>query len=252
MPDINFDRFKNLGYDSFRALAQDETLSRHEKVGFPDSYREGKGEVILADILQKLTNLHQEKQVVVDIGAGCSDVPLLMIELCREHGHTYIPIDSQEMLDLLPDDSFIIKTPGYFPDECTALLDEYRGRVDVVLMYGVIQVVFMEGNIYRFMDQSLSLLADGGQLLVGDMANISKRKRFFSSRNGISFHQNFMETTDAPHVEFNVPEPAYMDDAVIISLLMRARAAGFDAYLVPQNADLPMANRREDLLFYKP
>ena len=32
----------------------------------------------------------------------------------------------------------------------------------------------------------------------------------------------------------------------------RGRGAGFDAYLVPQAEDVPMQNRREDLLFRRP
>jgi hypothetical protein len=34
----------------------------------------------------------------------------------------------------------------------------------------------------------------------------------------------------------------------LIALVLRARSAGFDAYLVPQPDDLPMANRREDMI----
>ena len=43
-----------------------------------------------------------------------------------------------------------------------------------------------------------------------------------------------------------------IDDAILLSLLARARGAGCDAYLVPQSSDLPMANRREDILIRKP
>jgi hypothetical protein len=38
----------------------------------------------------------------------------------------------------------------------------------------------------------------------------------------------------------------------MIALLLRARAAGADAYIVPQDPALPMANRREDILIRKP
>jgi hypothetical protein len=43
-------------------------------------------------------------------------------------------------------------------------------------------------------------------------------------------------------------EAGKIDDAVIVSLLLRCRLAGFDAYVLPQGPDLPMANRREDVL----
>jgi hypothetical protein len=38
----------------------------------------------------------------------------------------------------------------------------------------------------------------------------------------------------------------------LLGLVMRARAEGFDAYLLPQRPDLPFANRREDLLCRRP
>ena len=43
-----------------------------------------------------------------------------------------------------------------------------------------------------------------------------------------------------------------IDDAVVFALLQRSRLAGFDAYVVPQDSALPMANRREDILIIRP
>jgi hypothetical protein len=39
---------------------------------------------------------------------------------------------------------------------------------------------------------------------------------------------------------------------VVFALLQRARLAGFDAYVLPQDPALPMANRREDVLIIRP
>ncbi len=248
----DYNRFKHVRFDDFRKMAQDPSLSEYEKIGFPDSYRAGFGEAIFADIRAKLTNLDQPQQTVLDIGPGCSDLPRLMIERCRVQGHTLILVDAQEMLDLLPDEPFIVKIPAYYPDGCPQLFEAYAGRINVINAYSMVQIVFSEGNLYRFFDLSLGLLAEGGQMLIGDIPNISKRKRFFSSENGVRFHQHFMQTTERPEVAFNTLENEQIDDAVLLSLLLRARAAGFDGYLLPQNADLPMANRREDLLIAKP
>lgn len=89
-------------------------------------------------------------------------------------------------------------------------------------------------------------------MLIGDIPNISKRKRFFASEAGMRFHREFMQTSHEPRVEFNNIEHDQVDDAVIFSLLQRARAQGFDAYLMPQAESLPMANRREDILITRP
>ena len=43
-----------------------------------------------------------------------------------------------------------------------------------------------------------------------------------------------------------------IDDTVIRALVDRANSMGCDAYLLPQDPELPMSNRRDDLLIIKP
>ena len=252
MDSQNLDRFKELTFDDFKRLAQDESLTPYEKIGFPNSYREGKEELIFQDITRKLPNLAKANQIVLDIGPGCSGPAFMLIEWCRRQGHQLILVDSQEMLSHLPDEPFVEKIVGLYPDECDDLFQKYRGRIDAIVCYSVLHYIFVETNIFNFLDRSLSLLADGGELLIGDIPNVSKRKRFFSSPNGIRFHQAFTGTNEIPSVQFNAIEEGKLDDAVLLSLVLRARSAGYDAYLVPQPDELPMANRREDILIKKP
>jgi hypothetical protein len=110
----------------------------------------------------------------------------------------------------------------------------------------------VEASFWRFIDSSLELLAPGGQMLIGDIPNVSKRKRFFASDAGVKFHREFMQTPDRPSVDFRAVETDKIDDAVILGVIMRARAQGCDAYWLPQPGTLPMANRREDILIVKP
>jgi hypothetical protein len=245
-------RFSNLDFEGFKALARDSSLSPHEKVGFPDSYRAGKEEAILQDIRAKLTNLELTGRRVLDIGPGCSGIALGVLDLCREREHTLTLIDSAEMLGLLPDTPLAAKLPARFPDECPAFLEENRGRLDAILVYSVMQYVFRESSVFAFFDACLELLADGGQLLIGDIPNHSMRKRFFSSAAGVRFHQAFTGTGEIPRVAHNTLEPGSIDDAALLGLVLRARSAGYDAFLLPQAPGLPMANRREDLLVRKP
>lgn len=244
--------FSHLNYEEFRRLASDPSLSRYERIGFPDSYRKGFEEKIFADIIGKLTNLMFRKKRVLDIGPGCSDLPKLLINKCRNNGHTLWLIDSQEMLIHLPDALFINKISGLYPCNCSEFIDSMRGALDIILCYSVLHYVLIDTAFFRFIDASLSLLAPGGQFLIGDIPNISKRKRFFSSETGVRFHQEFMHTVEHPVVNFNQIEEDQIDDAVIFALLQRARIAGFDAYVLPQNPLLPMANRREDILIIRP
>ena len=239
-------------YDNFRELAKNSSLSKYERVGFPDAYRKCKEENIFSDICAKLVNLNNKSRTVLEIGPGCSDLPLMLMALCERNWHRLFLVDSPEMLALIPDKSFVEKVEAYYPDGCQHLVEQLNQKVDVLIAYSVFQSVFNEGNIFSFLDVSLSLLAEGGEMLIGDIPNVSKRKRFFSSENGKRFHKQFMKTTDDPDVKFNNIECNQIDDAIIIALLFRARLAGFDAYLLPQSFDLPMANRREDILIRRP
>lgn len=252
MNTIDFEKFRNLKFEDFKRLAKDDALSQYEKIGFPDVYREGKEDRIFSDIICKLGNLHKQKQLVIDIGPGCSGLAHMMIELCRRNEHHLCLIDSEEMLAYLPDAPFLTKIPARYPQQCKWLFAEYRGKVNTILAYSVLHYIFAEASVFEFLDLSLSLLADGGEMLVGDIPNVSKRKRFFSSPHGIEFHQQFTNTDEIPSVVFNTQEIGQIDDAVINSLLMHSRASGFDAYWLPQSEDLPMANRREDILIRKP
>lgn len=52
-----YKKYQKLTYASFREMANDNNLSKYEKIGFPDSYREGYEEAIFKDIKTKLENL---------------------------------------------------------------------------------------------------------------------------------------------------------------------------------------------------
>jgi cyclopropane fatty-acyl-phospholipid synthase-like methyltransferase len=251
MDPTRFDRFADLTFEGFRELARDGSLSRHEKVGFPDAYRAGKEGAILRDVRAKLSHLEATGRRVLDVGPGCGDVARELIAHCRERSHELTLIDSPEMLDLLPEGPGIAKRPGRFPEELAPYLVEEKGRLDAVLVYSVIQYVFREGNLHAFFDACLELLAEGGELLIGDIPNRSMRQRFFRSPRGVRFHQGYTGTDGLPPTDPDL-QPGHIDDAVLLSLVLRARAAGFDAFLLPQSPDLPMANRREDLLVRRP
>jgi hypothetical protein len=250
MSSEDLSRFESLTYADFRRMASDPSLSPSERIGFPNSYRDGKNEVIFSDILAKLPALTGSQKTVIEIGPGCSGLPRLLIDLCDRQRHTLVLIDSAEMLSQLPDGPSVQKRPGVFPAEETA--EDLSGAADVVLVYSVFHYVFDEGNAWSFFDRLLALLAPGGAFLLGDIPNVSQRKRFFASDAGRRFHRAFTESDDDPQVEFNVIESGRIDDAVLVGLVSRARVAGFDAYVVPQPPDLPMANRREDILVKRP
>ena len=245
-------RFKSLTFDDYKLLSKDDTLSKYQKIGFPDSYRKGKEKYVFRDIIKKLDlDNKREGLTLLDIGPGCSDLPIMILDFCKKNQYHVLLADSQEMLENLPDDTNVSKYPGYFPDDSPILVNQYQNKVDYIVCYSVLQVVFYQTCVFKFIDAALSLLRSGGKFLIGDIPNITKRKRFFSTQHGIEFHQNFTRSDSLPDVSYFTLEPAQIDDGVILGILQRYRGFGFETYLLPQSNSLPMGNRREDILICK-
>ena len=243
-----------LDYEGFRKLAGDARLSDHEKIGFPDAYREGHEAAIFADILAKLPRLTTDEGLrVVDIGPGCAGLPRMLIDLCRERRHRLVLADSPEMLARLPDvEGVTLKCAGMYPKNAQAIAAMAGGPADAVLCYSVLHYIYVDCNLFDFVDATVSLLAPGGRALIGDIPNHSKRRRFFATEAGQRYHREFTGSSEPYVVPELGPIPGKIDDAVLTGLIQRAQAAGCDAYLLPQADSLPMANRRDDLLFAKP
>lgn len=245
-------RFRDVTYETFRSLAADGSLSPQEKIGFPDAYRDGLDDVILADIRAKVPALDRAGALVVDIGIGCGSLALALIEHARAHALSLVAVDSREMLDVLPTHPGLRKEAGFYPRDLLALTEELRGKVDAIVCYSVFHYVFRETSATEFLDRALSMLAPGGVMLVGDIPNVSQRNRFFSSAAGVAYHQKFTQTDTQPTTQFNALDVGAIDDGILLGLVARYRHAGYDAYVVAQQPELPMANRREDLLFRRP
>lgn len=243
-------KFQNLSYDAFKKLALDPSLSRNEKIGFPEKYRNGKENHIYQDIQQKLPDLlNSRNKIVMDIGCGCGPLLDLIAFNAQKQQHQLILIDSYEMLSQLDDNIYGIKIEGVFP-EIPEIKNQYHSKVDMIIVYSVFHYVFYHQNIYDFLDNAIELLAHGGQLLIGDIPNSSKKERFFKSEKGIKYHQEYTNTLTLPKLNEMQTEPQ-IDDQILIDIIKRYRSLGNEVFILPQNLDLPFANRREDLLIIK-
>jgi cyclopropane fatty-acyl-phospholipid synthase-like methyltransferase len=239
------------GYEAFRERALNPAISRNEKCGFPETLRAGKAEAILADISSKVTALGKTGARILDIGAGCSDLALCIIEAAGKRGQSLTVIDSPEMLSLLPDAPHLTKLAGAFPD-CLQAAEQPIGRFDAILAYSVIQYVFANANLFAFVDAAAQLLDEPGELLIGDIPNASMRNRFLSSSRGRAYHEAHYPSVPEPRIATKVLPAGEIDDGVMLGLVARMRSAGLHAFLMPQSPALPMANRREDLLIVSP
>ncbi len=238
---------KELTFDDFKRMAANPNLSGSEKIGFPDSYRKGYSKVILEDIYTKLPIDTTQNKVIIDIGSGCDELTFELIEVCKKNNHTLVLIDSDEMLANIPDSKGIVKIGGKFPFSNNEM-NEYLGKADFVLCYSVLFYIFANDNLYLFLHEALNLLKANGRFLIGDIPNIDKRDRFLDSEEGKKFLANSGQVKGSTAHDNRDQK---MDDSIVLAIVSRLRRFGCEAYIVPQNDNLPMANRREDILVVK-
>lgn len=238
---------KELTFDDFRKMAANPSLSGSEKIGFPDSYRKGYSKAILEDIYTKLPIDKTQNKVIIDIGSGCDELTFELIDICKKNNHTLVLIDSDEMLANIPDSKGVVKIGGKFPFSNNELKD-YIGKTDYVLCYSVLFYVFANDNLYLFLHEALNLLKANGKFLIGDIPNIDKRDRFLESEEGKKFLQNSGQVKGSTAHDNRDQK---MDDSIVLAIVARLRRFGCEAYVVPQNDNLPMSNRREDILVVK-
>lgn len=238
---------KELTFDDFKKMAANPSLSGSEKIGFPDSYRKGYSKAILEDIYTKLPIDKTQNKVIIDIGSGCDELTFELIEVCKKNNHTLVLIDSDEMLANIPDSKGVVKIGGKFPFSNNELKD-YIGKTDYVLCYSVLFYVFANDNLYLFLHEALNLLKANGKFLIGDIPNIDKRDRFLESEEGKKFLQNSGQVKGSTAHDNRDQK---MDDSIVLAIVARLRRFGCEAYVIPQNDNLPMSNRREDILVVK-
>jgi 2-polyprenyl-3-methyl-5-hydroxy-6-metoxy-1,4-benzoquinol methylase len=234
-------------FDDFKRRANNSELSKWEKIGFPDSYRNGIEKQIFEDIKLKL-NLEDSK-MILDIGCGCSELVEHMIQYSDTQEKSLFLVDSSEMLLNIDNSTLgnnIHLVPGCFPDDNvkTKLSTE---SFDAILVYSVLQYIFIEQSIFSFIHECLKLLKPGGRLLLGDIPNFQSRERFLDSAKGREFLSNTVQNT----INLEHANEERIDDSIIMSIMLRFRKFGCETYLVPQPMNLPFANRREDILIIK-
>lgn len=229
-------------FKKYQELAKNSNIKSNQKVGrYADQNEEG----IFPDLLYKIKNLSKEGANVCDIGCGCSRPVFDLIENGNKHKQKMFLIDSSEMLSFIPASKNIEKISGQFPSDEICI----KEKMDAIIIYSVFHYIVADNlNWIQFIDSAVELLDEGGELLIGDIPNYSKKKRFLSSEFGGNFHKNFNNLKDAPEVEFSIFEKNIIDDAMILFILNRYRTMGFDTFLLPQRADLPFGYTREDIL----
>lgn len=88
-------------------------------------------------------------------------MPLILLKQAEENNNNIFFIDSDEVLEKIPSSKNLTKIPAFYP-KCYNFIKEYKEKFDAILVYSVLQYIFVETNIYEFLDTTLSLLKISG------------------------------------------------------------------------------------------
>jgi cyclopropane fatty-acyl-phospholipid synthase-like methyltransferase len=204
--------------------------------------------LIADDVAQKLSL--EPEHTLLEIGCG----PGAILEPLSERVVHAVGIDHPDMIAIAKERcgthaSFIA---GRFPDVTV------RETFDLVLAYSVLHYMSDFPATIRFIDAALERLTPRGRLLLGDLPNADKMKRFRATDFGRTFELQWRdrvapEKVQDPHAIFaDVKSIGTFNDAMILELLARYRGRGLHAYVLPQPPDLPTGYTREDVLITLP
>jgi SAM-dependent methyltransferase len=202
---------------------------------------------VTRDIATKLELSPDDTLLEVGCGPGTLLIPLAF-QCAAATG-----IDNAASLELLASrfsgPPAITTIPGDF------LSMQLDGEYDTVLVYNVLHALPTVEAAFELAHRAAALLAPGGRLLLGDLANRDKRARFHSSPAGVEFQKEWnRRQADARLTDIGSDDDLIgaFDDATIARLLVEFRSAGFESYLLPQPPDLPFGHTREDILVRRP
>ena len=199
---------------------------------------------IVPDVMAKLDL--QPDDSVLEIGCGTGNL-LIPISFLVD---TVTGVDHPDILTRLetrfPDR--IEPLPGNFLD---IPLDR---KFSKILIYSVLHCLTDEPEATAFLEKALRLVAPGGRLLLGDLPNANRKTRFLESDTGKAFEAEWRKQGGAnfSHHDLGLARDSDVfqpDDRSIAALASLGHRLGFNAYLMPQNTNLPFGHTREDLLF---
>ncbi len=242
--------YRDLSYEDFKRMAEDNDLTPNEKIGFYGNYRDGKENIIFSDILNKVKALNKKNIKVLDIGCGCGPLIDTFINHSINLNQSLFLIDSYEVLNQVKPNKIITKIDAEFP-LCSKFINKNKFFFDVIVLYSSFQYIYQKFSIHKILKNIHFLLKPGGYCFIGDLPNQSARIRFLKSNAGVDYHNKNFSNLKLPNFDSGVKHKQ-INDKVILNILRTSRSQGFNSYIYEQNELMPFAKRREDILLIKP
>jgi SAM-dependent methyltransferase len=220
----------------------------------------GVGESIWDDITHKLK--FKKSATFLDIGCGFGEVTRYSMAATKALDMQLHLLDIEEALDRVKQEMKAEIPPnttfwnGIFPEASHA--SYFPQSFDLILVYSVLHYT---DQPEEFVEKAVSLLAPGGQLLIGDIPNVQKKGRFLSSETGRRFEAGYQKVAldEVPvykdQFDFFTQcenQNKKINDDFLSDVVNIYRAKGYHVYVLPQADDLPFCKTREDVLIVRP
>ena len=238
-----------ISYDNYGRLARE--IEDPTVIGGRYANQHRAERLIVMDVIQKLDIRPDDRLLEIGCGPGNLLIPLsFMVQSAVGIDHP----DVCKFLQTRFTDPKIQTIGCNFLDYEPAADEAF----DKVLVYSVVNTLSDHDEAIEFIDKAVGLVTAGGRFLLGDIANINRKKRFLQSETGKEFEaewQNKLACAPQPSGQSTHPidkNVLQQTDRFVVLLMERYRARGYDTFVMAQPTELPFGRSREDFLVVLP
>lgn len=239
----------NKSFEYYARIAN-ASISNVEKSGRYKMQKEDEKRIMF-DILKKLKI--NPKDSLLDIGCGTGNLSIPLSFFCSK----LTAIDNSKVINVLKERSIGIKNISYIKGDF--LSSNINDKFDKILIYSIIHYLKDNLELFKFIDKAISLISNGGRLLLGDIPNVSLKTRFMNSKSGKEYIKQWNSKLKSNKINNPVlkagvddNQTPIFDDKLITKMIDYIRSKNFNAYLLPQPSNLPFGYTREDILVVSP
>jgi SAM-dependent methyltransferase len=242
MSGLSFETFGDLGASG---LSDTEKAGRHRAQADDEKN-------IVADVIAKLDLGPTDDLLEIGCGTGTLLIPL-SFQVASATG-----IDHENMIAAL---RRRFTEPGLGTVAGNFLDLDVNGDFSKILIYSVLHYMSDEDEVVAFLERAANLLRPGGRLLIGDIPNDDRKRRFAESERGQRFNAEWAARVEAQPSDKDAvalfarigddDRRVAFNDGVVLRLIDYFRGRGLDAFVVPQPSNLPFCHTREDILIMR-
>ncbi len=229
-------------FENFGRLAKNP-LSFTEIAGWY-AFQAGTERYILFDIMRQLKLVPSDDLLEIGCGAGNNLIPFSFF------AHSATGVDHQALLKVLKKrikNTSIRCIPGNFLDV------KIPGHFSKIIVYSVLHYLSNEKEVLFFIDKAVKLLLPGGKLLLGNIPNIDRKKRFLASPRGKIFEKKWQamkkkENIDIVFSNFFKEKNVIIGDTLINKIIKTYSVKEFRAKSLKQSLGAPFSHTRENIL----